>query len=155
MGLMEWKIAIKCGNASLQVHFTGGNQTAYGVNPAKYTTENPAIQAIIENCGYFRQGRIVLLRDEEGSGKYIIPGETPVQDIPVMGEPAPAEAPAEEKEEAPSDAGASEKKVVEVTCADDAKEYLVNNCGVAVRNCRSLKMIREQAAANGIEFVGL
>lgn len=60
-GLMEWQCDIKSGKAMLHVPFTGGTQTEYGVTPAKYTTENPVIQAMIERSDHFKRGRIVLL----------------------------------------------------------------------------------------------
>lgn len=139
--LMEWQCNIKCGGATIGIHFAGGNQTAYGVNPAKYTTEDPALQAIIENSGYFREGRILLLSDVEGSGAYTI-GEPSAHVEETAEEPAPTDEPAELKK-------------VEVSCADDAKQYLMDNFGVASRNLRSLKAINDTAAQNGIAFVGI
>lgn len=144
---MEWQACIKCGGASVGIHFTGGSQTAYGVNPAKYTTEDPAIQAIIENSGYFKEGRIVLLSDVEGSGAYSIVDAV---------EPEEAQA-EEEKAVAPEEDAATvaDVKTIEVACLDDAKQYLVDNFGIAVRNLRSKKAIEDAATQNGIVFVGI
>jgi len=47
-GLMEWECQIRNGKTLLHVTFTGGTQTEYGVTPAKYSTDNPVIQRIIE-----------------------------------------------------------------------------------------------------------
>ena len=69
-GLMEWVCSIACGKAVLNVSFTGGTLTGYGVTPATYVTEDPMKQAIIENSSYFKNGRIKLLREEPGTGKY-------------------------------------------------------------------------------------
>ena len=61
-GLMEWQAVIRCGRATVNVLFTGGSVTGYGVSPAEYTTENPVVQAIIEGSEYYKSGRIRLLR---------------------------------------------------------------------------------------------
>lgn len=58
---MEWQCQIRTGKAVLHVPFTGGTQTEYGVTPAKYSTNSPVVQAMIERSDYFRKGRIVLL----------------------------------------------------------------------------------------------
>ena len=69
-GYMEWQALIRCGKATLTVHFSGGSLTGYGVTPAEFTTENPMTQAIIENSDYFKKGKIFLMREVEGTGKF-------------------------------------------------------------------------------------
>ncbi len=173
-GLMEWQANIKCGGATLGIHFSGGNQTAYGVNPAKYTTEDPAIQAIIENSGYYREGRIVLLRDVEGSGAYTIgiteeeaedSGEDDVHADADDAQPRSVATAAEvnsvnsvnavSEVNGGGDVDAGALKQVEVACADDAKAYLMEHYGATARQLRYLKNIKDVAKANGIEFVGI
>jgi predicted DsbA family dithiol-disulfide isomerase len=53
------------------------------------------------------------------------------------------------KEEEPS------KRQIEVTCADDAKEYLVEKYGISRTKLRSLKSIKDTAEQKGIEFIGI
>lgn len=67
---MEWQALIRCGKATVTVHFSGGSLTGYGVTPAEFTTENPMTQAIIENSDYFKKGKIFLMREVEGTGKF-------------------------------------------------------------------------------------
>lgn len=67
---MEWVALIECGKATVKVHFSGGSLTGYGVTPAEFTTQNPMTQAIIENCKEFKSGKIFLLREIEGTGKF-------------------------------------------------------------------------------------
>lgn len=67
---MEWQSLIRCGKATVTVHFSGGSLTGYGVTPAEFTTENPITQAIIENSDYFKKGKIFLMREVEGTGKF-------------------------------------------------------------------------------------
>ena len=69
-GYMEWQVLIRCGKATVIVHFSGGSLTGYGVTPAEFTTENPMTQAIIENSDYFKKGKIFLMREIEGTGKF-------------------------------------------------------------------------------------
>lgn len=67
---MEWVALIECGKATVKVHFSGGSLTGYGVTPAEFTTQNPMTQAIIENSKEFKNGKIFLLREIEGTGKF-------------------------------------------------------------------------------------
>jgi hypothetical protein len=69
-GCMEWVALIECGKATVKVHFSGGSLTGYGVTPAEFTTQNPMTQAIIENSKEFKSGKIFLLREIEGTGKF-------------------------------------------------------------------------------------
>lgn len=70
LGYMEWQALIRCGKATVTVHFSGGSLTGFGVTPAEFTTENPMTQAIIENSDYFKKGKIFLMREVEGTGKF-------------------------------------------------------------------------------------
>lgn len=63
--LVDWVAQIKAGAATVRVHFTGGALTAYGVTPAEYTTNNPFIQKVIEQSAYFKEGRIIKLRETD------------------------------------------------------------------------------------------
>lgn len=67
---MEWVALILCGKATMRVHFSGGSLTGYGVTPAEYTTQNPMTQTIIENSKEYKSGKIFLLREVEGNGKF-------------------------------------------------------------------------------------
>lgn len=69
-GYMEWVALIECGKATVKVHFSGGSLTGYGVTPAEFTTQNPMTQAIIENSKEFKNGKIFLIREIEGTGKF-------------------------------------------------------------------------------------
>ena len=69
-GYMELVALIECGKATVKVHFSGGSLTGYGVTPAEFTTQNPMTQAIIENSKEVKSGKIFLLREIEGTGKF-------------------------------------------------------------------------------------
>ena len=63
-GMMEWNAIIPVGRTSVRVHFTDGTVTGYGVSPATFTTDNPAVIHLIENSHWFRHRKIMLLKTE-------------------------------------------------------------------------------------------
>lgn len=67
-GLIEWVGIIHMGPMTMNVNFSGGCQTAYGVNPACFTTEDAFTQKFIENSDEFKEGMIKLLRVSEIAG---------------------------------------------------------------------------------------
>lgn len=134
---MEWYCRIRVGGAHMDVHFTGGSMTGRGNVPAKYMTENPLVQTVIENSAYYKEGRIQLISVAEGSGRYQVAGVA-----------ANESADAESKEEPP-------KTTVEVSSLAEAKDYLVEKHGVAASKLRSRAAIIEHATSFGIEFTGV
>lgn len=64
-GLIEWMGCIHAGALTMSVRFAGGSQTAYGVNPALFTTEDLFTQRFIEMSDEFKNGSIRLLRYTE------------------------------------------------------------------------------------------
>lgn len=64
---MEWNALIPVGRSTLRVRFSGGSATGYGVSPATFATDNRAVQRVIEESSFFRNGKIyVLAREEDG-----------------------------------------------------------------------------------------
>ncbi len=137
-GLMEWYCSIPCGGARVDIPFTGGTMSGHGTVPAQYTTEDPFVQVVIEHSDYFRRGRIVLISDIEGSGRFKVPDpdEKPANVAPVNVAPeveAPAAAPSEDdstsgdetESEPTEDEGDtkddSDVKKLEMPSLDDAK----------------------------------
>lgn len=59
-GLLDWQMAINAGGAIIRLRFSGGSMGSNGVIPAKYTTDNPVIQHLIETSEHFKNGRIYL-----------------------------------------------------------------------------------------------
>ena len=59
-GMLDWKMAINVDGAILRIFFSGGYMGSNGVMAAKYTTDNPAIQNIIEKTEHFKTGRIYI-----------------------------------------------------------------------------------------------
>lgn len=162
---MDWVAQLKAGAATVRIHFTGGALTAYGVTPAEYTTTNPVIQRVIEQSQYYKEGRIVKLRsttvaDPKGASKPKkatpkpqTPAQTPaVEPTPIVTEteptrPTEVETPAEETP-------AEGLKEVEVSCLQDAQDYLQQNFGISSYKVRSKAAAQRAAAEHGVMFTG-
>ena len=126
-GLMEWQCLIVSGGVKYHFPFTDGAMTAFGVTAAKYTTENPIFQNVIENSEWFKRGRIKLLKT--------IPLEVEVK--------AEIEAPA------------AQPKVVNVPSLEDARQYLIDNCGVNAISLTGKRSIVNAAKEHNILFEGI
>lgn len=57
-GLLEFKMTLNVGGALLPICFSGGSMGSNGVLPARYTTDNQAIQKIIMESPQFKSKRI-------------------------------------------------------------------------------------------------
>lgn len=178
--LMEWQANIPVGKGRLIIHFAGGTRTAYGVTPATYKTEDPIRQVIIEKSDYFRSGRIFLVKSDfikevpdpvpSASAQKPATVEAPAQQsgptVPDSGEPADINPSSEDAgiipvEQNDSDADNGQKEIsidengfaiVEVTCTEDARRYLIDNFGFTPSAVRTKDFIRNKAAANKIKF---
>lgn len=124
-GLMEWQCVIASGGVKFHFSFTEGTITGYGVTPAKYRTSNPILQDVIENSDYFKSGKIFL-----------------VKTISL-------------ENEAKNVVSQDDFKRVEVSCLEDAKDYLAENYNVSRLKLKSKQSIVAQAAEYKIEFVGI
>ena len=64
-GMMEWHLELETGLKRMPyitVNFTGGQITGYGVSPARFTTDNPFVQNVIENSEYFSDKKSKRIR---------------------------------------------------------------------------------------------
>ena len=59
-GLLELKMTLPAGKAKVKIDFTDGKMGGNGLISAKYVTDNPALQALIEGSSYFRCGKVYL-----------------------------------------------------------------------------------------------
>ena len=180
---MEWIAAIPCGKANVTIPFTGGSLSGYGIVPAQYATENPFMQAVIENSDYYKSGKIVLIREMDGSGKYQLPEKKAQQSNHMPGQAATASAvmdsalnpdgkaaggptaeplgtgAVEPSGEAlgtgaePSANAQGTVAVVEVTDIDEAREYLVEKFGIARSTIRYKSNVLKEAEERNIQFV--
>lgn len=150
-GLMDWTTNIKAGKATINVHFSGGALTAYGVTPATYSTTNPLFQIVIENSEYYKSGRITLISEME------VAGESSVKTHKASAEPAAAssaEPEAQQNEEVTDNADGM--TVVEVADKSDAIEYLKEHYpdkGYGAVKLRTHAAFDAACTEHGIKFV--
>lgn len=156
-GYMEWVALIECGKATVKVHFSGGSLTGYGVTPAEFTTQNPMTQAIIENSKEFKSGKIFLLREIEGTGKFkeFVRGQHANEGNHLCGQAATASAIAETVEDSEATVTADGKAIIDVTDLDDARDYLCENFGIARSSLRSNVSVPRAAEEHNIVFRGI
>lgn len=67
-GLMEWKLHLPTGSRVkpyIDIHFEGGQISGYGVTPARYETDDPYIQKLIEESFWYKRGRIQKKKKKE------------------------------------------------------------------------------------------
>lgn len=145
--LVDWMARIQVGSATMRIHFTGGALTQYGVTPAQYTTSDGFVQAAIEQSEYYKEGRIIKVRELEIAG--------------ATNEPQRKAQKTEQQKEAMdivestvnTDAMEAER-TVEVSCLQDAQAYLQEQYGIANFRVRTYDAAQKAAVAHGIKFVG-
>ncbi len=180
-GLTDWTTQLKVGKAMLNVHFSGGALTAYGVTPAKYSTANPFFQTVIENSDFFKSGRIKLLdtmeveddaaekaRKARSSGRIAampamegpcsVPDAVPPGAVPPVPEAAGPTGEAETETGGPADEAEGEAagNVIKVADKPDAIEYLKENFpdkGYTSVKLRTKTAFEAACKECGVEFV--
>lgn len=56
--MIDFQMALNLAGAIIRICFSGGQMSTNGVISAKYVTDNPAIQRMIEDSDHFKKGRI-------------------------------------------------------------------------------------------------
>lgn len=141
--MVEFQALVNIGKAVMKVNFTDGSMTAFGQNPAQFTTTNPVVQFAIQNSTDFKKGRIKIINtielDEEiNCGPKVVASAAPAA------EAKKAEAVVETKKAEAAAATAAtvegeEAKVdeIEFDCNDDAKDYLEKRYGANRQKMRT------------------
>lgn len=156
-GYMEWTALIKVGRANIQVPFTGGTKSGYGLSPATYTCREKVFQKVLENSDYFKSGKIYLVSQIEESGD--------AKESERSNAPAPASEKSKVSESSES-SGSSEKAgkkddtidtvtTVKVSDRAEAKQYLMDTFGLSAGSLRTKSEIERVGKAHGVVFEGL
>lgn len=183
-GLMEYTINVTLGARLLKIPFTGGIASKDGVRPATYTTSNPVVQFAIESSSHFKSGRVKIFKtigeatpnaisvsEAKAAREKAAAAKAAEEDVEKAAEEdVEKTADVDAEEEKPTDTEidteevkteedttdtASTSNIVKVSCLDDAKEYLISNCGGKTSALRSRKAILEYAATHNVVFEGL
>lgn len=155
--LTEWHGKVKAGNIEVAVSFTGGTSSPSGAQPAYFVTKDPITQFVIENSKEFRNGFIIPIMTQEVPGNHprmATPNPraaiAPAQETPAKDEPAGSA----DEGNAAAETPAAGLKEVEVTCLQDAQDYLQQNFGISSYKVRSRNAAQKAAAEHGVVFVG-
>ncbi|MBD5370499.1 MAG: hypothetical protein HDR80_05030 [Bacteroides sp.] len=57
-GYVEYMARIPAGPREIDIHFTGGQMSGFGVRPATFETADPVMCRIIEGSALYKGGRI-------------------------------------------------------------------------------------------------
>lgn len=57
-GMVDYRLTLRAGKAWMTVEFTGGRSAGFGCRDATLTTDNEALQAMIEASAPYREQRI-------------------------------------------------------------------------------------------------
>lgn len=149
----ERQITIMMGKASLNVLFSGGASTGYGNTPAQFTTSEPIFQHAIEHCPLFLKGGIKILSviELEDDPKPLGVEESEEERAERMAKVRAAKETAHDEDKQPHPTDMTE---VEVTCIEDAKQYLMDNHGYSARALKTVKNILDAAKHTGVRFKG-
>ena len=60
-GLLEWHAKLKVDRAYVIINFTGGSMSSGGLVPGRFSTDNPALQKIIESSVEFKTNKIARI----------------------------------------------------------------------------------------------
>lgn len=63
-GMLDWQMCVLVGEARVRIHFSGGFISPNGLVPAKFSTDQAALQKIIEGSTQYRRGRVVGASDD-------------------------------------------------------------------------------------------
>lgn len=175
LGMMEYQAVIRVGRNYMKIPFSDGSLSGFGTSPAKFTTDNFMVQHAIENSAEYGRGLIRLINVTDIPGEVKVetglrpeapqaagaPGDKRTPGEKQGGGEAPGEKQEdgetpEDKQEEPDRNGeecAKSLVQVEVTCNDDAKDYLEEKFGVIRSKLRNREVIMSIAESKGVEFV--
>ena len=151
-GEIEFVMSVQIGNQSVTVDFSGGGMSSRGVIPASYVTNNPLVQRALHLTAEYRAGIVKLIKSipekvdllEAERQKAEEEGEKKLQDASL------------ETDGGEDDAVASGQTRVEVSCLDDAVEYLKANYeGYSASKLRTKASVVKAGEEHGVVFVGL
>lgn len=154
--LVDWKAQLSVGKARVIVHFSGGAITRFGVTPAEFSTKDPLVQHVIENSQHFINGKIKLLRQVELPGSSSTTKPVKKASAPTVTDPAPTVTDPDTSDLTPDPDPEQSAPLtsVEVSCLQDAQDYLKENFQVPNRAASSYEKAKAIAAEHGVEFVG-
>lgn len=139
-GMIEHSILIGHAGSNVRIRFSDGRITVRGIEPCTFTTDNEAVQQLIEQTDKFKNKYIRLVRKEE----VVIDDEPSVDDVQSGGdEPSGVDEDAER-----NDAGT----YPDVKNSQQAKKVLMEQYGVSMSELGDVASVRAKAEEVGVLF---
>lgn len=145
-GMVEHSILIGHAGSNVRIRFSDGRITVRGIEPCTFTTDNAAVQQLIEQTDKFKNKYIRLVRKEE----VVIDDEPSVDDVQSGGdEPSAGDEPSGVDEDAErNDTGT----YPDVKNSQQAKKVLMEQYGVSMSELGDVDSVRAKAEEVGVLF---
>ena len=138
-GYVEFSSVFQIGTAPVRVDFKGGQiSSTTGMNPATYTTSNPALQDAIEKSEKFQSGFIVIKSEKEI----------------ILATKSGAKAPNSQskKERKDEDQGTASTICEDVKNTQEAKAFLIEKFNVDLSELQTKSGVKAKAAELKVSF---
>lgn len=130
-GLLEWHISIAAGSLHINIEFTDGKISGYGISPAIYKTSDPVLQQAIERSPQFKSGRIRIVSVKRN----------PSENSPIR-----------RKNSSKADSREEERKIIDVPDWNSARLQLMRLTGLPGERLQTRAEMEEAAKTHNIEL---
>ena len=151
-GMVEHSVLIGPASCNVRIEFKNGRISVRGVEPCTFTTDNPAVQSLIEQTDKFKKKYIVVVSKKEIE----VVDDAPADDAPADDAPAD-DAPADDAEcvdakDNASVSGCASNTFDNVKNSQQAKKVLMEVYRVSLSELGNVDEVREKATSLGVSF---
>lgn len=141
-GMVEHSVLIGPASCNVRIEFKNGRISVRGVEPCTFTTDNPAVQSLIEQTDKFKKKYIVVVSKKEIEV---------VDDAPADDAPADNAECVDAKDNA-SVSGCASNTFDNVKNSQQAKKVLMEVYRVSLSELGNVDEVREKATSLGVSF---
>ena len=141
-GMVEHSVLIGPASCNVRIEFKNGRISVRGVEPCTFTTDNPAVQSLIEQTDKFKKKYIVVVSKKEIEV---------VDDAPADDAPADDAECVDAKDNA-SVSGCASNTFDNVKNSQQAKKVLMEVYRVSLSELGNVDEVREKATSLGVSF---
>lgn len=141
-GMVEHSVLIGPASCNVRIEFKNGRISVRGVEPCTFTTDNPAVQSLIEQTDKFKKKYIVVVSKKEIEL---------VDDAPADDAPADDAECVDDKDNV-SASGCASNTFDNVKNSQQAKKVLMEVYRVPLSELGNVDEVREKATSLGVSF---
>lgn len=141
-GMVEHSVLIGPASCNVRIEFKNGRISVRGVEPCTFTTDNPAVQSLIEQTDKFKKKYIVVVSKKEIEV---------VDDAPADDAPADDAECVDDKDNV-SASGCASNTFDNVKNSQQAKKVLMEVYRVPLSELGNVDEVREKATSLGVSF---